>query len=93
MYYKYKPQRGSLRDALAEVAVFDSEESMKAAVAQSYNNVCAQTLFTSQNVEINQSYSFDDPRIGWYNCYQVLLNAGGASCAVGIVSIVDELSL
>lgn len=93
MYYKYKPQRGSLRDALAEVAVFDSEESMKAAVAKSYNDACSQALFTSQNVEINQTYSFDDPRIGWVNCYQVLLNAGGASCAVGIVSIVDELSL
>ena len=93
MYYKYKPQRGSLRDAIAEIAVFDSEESMKAAIAKSYNEVLDHELFYSHNVEINQTYSFDDPRIGWDNCYQVLLNVNDTSCAVGIVSIVDELSL
>lgn len=93
MYYKYKPQRGSLRDSLAEVAVFVSEEQLKAAVAKSYNEVFEQELFSPHNVEINQTYTFDDPRIGWTNCYQVLLKVNGTSCAVGIVSIVDNLTL
>ena len=87
MYYKYKPQRGSLRDSLVEAAIFCTESQMKAAVAKSYNEVFAQELFTPQNVEINQTYTFDDPRIGWTDCHQVLLTVNGTSCAVGIVSI------
>lgn len=93
MYYKYKPQRGSLRDSLVEAAIFCTESQMKAAVAKSYNEVFAQELFTPQNVEINQTYTFDDPRIGWTNCHQVLLTVNGTSCSVGIVSIVDNPTL
>ena len=93
MYYKYKPQRGSLRDSLVEAAIFCTESQMKAAVAKSYNEVFAQELFTPQNVEINQTYTFDDPRIGLTNCHQVLLTVNGTSCAVGIVSIVDNPTL
>ena len=93
MYYKYKPQRGSLRDSLVEAAIFCTESQMKAAVAKSYNEVFAQELFTPQNVEINQTYTFDDPRIGWTNCHQVLLTVNGTSCSVGIVSIVNNPTL
>ena len=93
MYYKYKPQRGSLRDSLAEAAVFCSEEQLKAAVAQSYNEVFAQAFLTPQHIEINRTYAFDDSRIGWTNCHQVLLKVNGNSYAVGIVSIVDNPTL
>ena len=93
MYYKYKPQRGSLRDSLAEAAVFCTELEMKAAIAKSYNEVFSQELFAPQDVDINQTYTFDDQRIGWTNCHQVLLKVNGTSCAVGIVSIVDNPTL
>lgn len=73
----FRPQRGSLKEAMREVQEFESENDLQKHVANWWNSLGTSTV-SEADVSFGKE-SIADYRIGWLDTRYVLLNG----CAVG----------
>lgn len=70
--YKFRPQRGSLYEAMSEVKVFQTLDELKAHVANLFNEIIPGAA-VPRDVSIGKE-SINDMRIDWKNTHMVLIN-------------------
>lgn len=70
---KYRPQRGSLSDAMKEYREFFTIDEMFDYVVRKYGDGI---LFTKADLSIGEDLG-EDERIGWTNSHHILTNRSG----------------
>jgi hypothetical protein len=89
----YRPHRGSLSDAMAEMRTFDTIDGMITHVCEHHNSVFGFTMIEPDDISIGDILG-DDDRIGWKDVRYVLTSRYGKEKydypqCIGMCSIIE----
>lgn len=74
----YRPQRGSLDDAMKESKEFKDEAEMKEHIVSKVNNLFFADMMSVEDIVINTK-TFNDARIGWRDTRLVCTKRSGTT--------------